>query len=128
MSLVSQGTAALPTDKNIEFYGLQQGDKVKLTDGSEMEFVRHKQKKFIAMMNGNSYDVPNSMFVKLLEKAVKDNEWYTKLKKDDPFYIVDGKNCHAYYFIGIEGDRIIGLHPVTKARVRITKSFEGGKL
>ena len=127
MGAVQITSDSLKRDK--EFYSLEQGDKILLTNGEEMEFVRHKQVKFLAMMNGGTYDVPNKMFVKLISKAVKDDNWYRKLKKGDAFYIVKGaKDCVAFHFEGIEAGKIIGIHPLTKARVRIDMTFDGGKL
>jgi hypothetical protein len=114
---------------NADFYKLKLGDKVKLTDGSVCEFVRHKQKNFVGLINGQTYNISNTMFVSLVEKGTQNTEWYKELKKGDPFYIVKGgKDCVAFRFDRMQLGKIVGKHFVTGQDVIIDTTFIGGKI
>jgi len=136
----SQSEILSLSDKYEAVYKLNKGDIILLNDGSKMEFDRMKRTKFVARMNETTYSVPVGMFVKVISKA-KVNEnvitikidtptWYKELKKDDFFYIVNGKNknCLVFQFVEILRNKIIGKHLVDGHRITIDLTFEGGKI
>lgn len=107
------------------------GDKLKLTDGSICEFVRLKDKKFIGIMDGKSYNIPVMMFDKLVEKVVQKSESkeYLTLKKGDLFYIRDNKsNALLFIFEEMRNSRIIGINPITKGNSKIDVNLYVGKV
>ena len=141
----SQSEILTLSEKREAVYKLNKGDVILLTDGSEMEFDRMKRTKFSAIMDCKTYDVPVGMFVKVLCKAkVKPNiisvnfpldipkvqNWYKELKKDDFFYIVNGKgrNCLVFKFVEMSHNKIIGKHLVDGHRITVDLTFEGGKI
>lgn len=113
---------------------LKEGDKVKLTNGEVVEFVKSKQKKFIGIMNGKRYDIPMSMLVEVVEKAdqqMKKEDSLNlvgQLKKGDWFYINKSGNAIVFKFEKVEGKRIIGINPIDNCQVRIDISFQIGIL
>ena len=111
-----------------ELSKLNQGTKVSLTNGDIAEFIRLKQKKFIGIINGKSYDIPVNMFVKVIEVA-KNNDDYVNLKKGQYFYISDSKsNALLFIFEEIQKGYIIGINPITKAKTRIDISLYKDKI
>lgn len=115
------------TQKFHELSRLSNGDKVKLGDGRTVQFVRLKQKNFVGIMDGKSYNIPVNMFDSLIEKADKDMNAYKNLKKGDPFFIDrgDGKAL-LFMFLEMRNNNIIGLNPLTKSTARISPSLFGG--
>jgi bifunctional DNA-binding transcriptional regulator/antitoxin component of YhaV-PrlF toxin-antitoxin module len=118
-----------------EFIGLNKGDKVLLTDGSEAIFVRSKQVKFIGTMEGKDFDIPKTMYVKTLEKVKVDSpkEKQDKnlakiklLKKGDWFYIERGNNAELYKFEELQNNTIIGINPIDQTRMKIHVTFQIG--
>lgn len=118
-------------------YDLEEGDTVKLTTGQIAEFIRAKQKKFVGVISGKSYDIPFSMFDSLVEKtskikaAIKQESKRNALatiKKGDLFYINKNGDAVVFRYEGIEGKRIIGINPISNARTRIDMAFEIGLL
>lgn len=120
--------------KTLEVMELNNGDKIKLTNGDEMIFNKLNRTKFVATMNGQGYTVPINMFASVIEKvdmAKKETEKkniLATLKKGDYFYINKGGNAVTYKFECIEGERIIGVNPIGNGKVRIDINFEIGKL
>jgi uncharacterized protein YjhX (UPF0386 family) len=124
--------------KEIKVMELNAGDKIKLTNGDIMIFDRLKRTKFVATMNGQSYNVPILMFdsvvekidiVKLQkEKKEEKNNILSTLKKGDYFYINKNGNAIVFKFEGLEGRKIIGINPINGGRTRIDITFEIGKL
>lgn len=111
---------------------LNTGDKIELTNGESAIFTRLKQKKFIAEMNGELYDIHVNSFSKVLsrenikDRAARSNE---ELKKGDPFYI--NKNGKALLFIyesHNEKGEIIGKNPITNGKSRIEATMYAGKV
>ena len=117
---------------------LHTGDKIKLTNGDIMEFVRLKRTKFVATMNGQSYSVPIYMYDSLVEKVdtnklneVKKEEKkniLSELKKGDWFYINKNGKAIVFKFEEVKGQKIIGINPINGGRARIDISFEIGKI
>lgn len=122
------------TEKLIEIYKLQPGDKIKLTTGQEAEFVRLKKTRFVGLILGVSYDIPITMFDRVLEKAapapespkVTGVDIAPKLKPGDWFYINNRNRAEVYIFKEIHGTKIIGLVPFDNQAVRIDMGFEMG--
>jgi hypothetical protein len=110
---------------------LKQGSKILLKSGEEATFVRLKQKKFIATINGEGWDCPLSNFVKVLEEA-KDNLGYRKLKQGELFYINNNGNAEFFKFDSIKvvrkQERIIGINPITSGKHTIDASMYAGKI
>lgn len=107
---------------------VKQGSKVSLTNGDIAEFVRLKQKKFIGIINGGSYDIPVGMFVEVVEEA-KENTEYLNLKKGEYFYITNAKNdALLFTFAGIQGEHIIGINPISKTKTKIHSSLYKGRI
>lgn len=107
---------------------LKQGSKVSLTSGEEAEFIRLKQKNFIGIINGQSYNIPVALFNKVLSIATENKE-YLNLKKGDYFYISNSKSdALLFIFETIEKERIIGINPITKGRTRIDASLYKGRI
>jgi uncharacterized protein YjhX (UPF0386 family) len=119
-------------EKLMEVNNLKQGDKVKLTNGDIAEFVRLKQKNFVGIVNGKSYNIPVNMFVSLEEKAVekKLDDGYKTLKQGELFYITDQKKGHAllFKFEGLKNDKIMGISPITGSMTRIDAGLYAGKV
>lgn len=128
-------------NKELEVMELHTGDKIKLTNGDIMEFVRLKRTNFVATMKGRDYNVPIWMYDSVVEKVDsnfidKINEAkreekkniLSELKKGDWFYINKGGNAITFKFEGIERKRIIGINPINGVRTRIDMSFEIGKI
>lgn len=114
---------------------LSEGDKIELFNGDVMEFVRLKQKNFIAIMDGKQYNVPVAMFSKLIEKAttkpvkVVNEEWKT-LKQGEFFYILEQKKSYAllFKFKSIVRGKIIGINPINDTEVKIDPALYVGKV
>lgn len=130
-----------PKEKNmkpLQVMELNKGDKIKLTNGDIMEFVELKRTKFVATMNGESYRVPVNMFDSVIEKvdinkinAEKNAEKkniLSELKKGDWFYINKNGNALAFKFEKVEGNKIIGINPISGGKSRIDMNFEIGKI
>lgn len=121
-------------DKLIEVNKLNEGDMVKLTNGDVAEFVRLKQKNFVGIMNGKSYNIPVNMFVSveskvdLKSKAKEQEQEYKSLKQNELFYINHKGNAVLFKFNEIKGGKIIGVNPSTNATTRIDTSLFGGKV
>ncbi|MEK5209165.1 hypothetical protein [Psychrobacillus sp. FSL H8-0510] len=121
-------------EKLTQLSKLNSGDKVKLHDGSIAEFVRLKQKNFIGLIEGTSYNISVESFVEVLEKIdieAKNRELqeeFMKLVKDDYFYISLKGEAILYQFDTIKNGKIIGINPVTKSLTRIAPSLFGGKI
>jgi hypothetical protein len=119
-------------DKLVEVSQLRQGDKVKLTNGETAEFIRLKQKKFLGVMDGKSYNIPVNMFVEVLEKADQkakvEKADHMTLKQNEPFYINKSGNALLFYFVKMENSRIVGINPITNATTRIDASMYAGKV
>lgn len=122
----------LQAKKWLEVNELNEGDKIKLTDGNEALFVRLKQKNFIAIINNKRYDVPVTMYDHLIQKSEvkekEDNQEYTNLRKGELFYIVKNERVIIFFFEANQNGRIIGINPVTKGRVKIDVSLYGGRV
>ena len=122
----------LQAKKWLEVNELNEGDKIKLTDGNEALFVRLKQKNFIAIINNKRYDVPVTMYDHLIQKSEvkekEDNQEYTNLRKGELFYIVKNERVIIFFFEANQNGRIIGINPVTKDRVKIDVSLYGGRV
>lgn len=107
------------------------GDKVQLTNGDVFEFVRLKRTKFIGKKDGQSYDIPVQMFVKIVENAEpkKLNDSYKSLNSGELFYII-GKNDDAliFKFKEMKDGRIIGTNVIHGGRTRIDCGLYGGKV
>ena len=103
---------------------LNRGDIIELTNGDECEFVRLKQKKFIGIMNGTTYDIPVNMFAEVIKKAESIEEKLANLKKDDLFYI-QGNSGRAYLFkfLKLKGNKIIGINPISKTKTTIDREM-----
>jgi hypothetical protein len=110
---------------------LKQGSKILLKSGEEAIFVRLKQKKFIAQINGESWDIPVGNFVKVLEEA-KDNLGYKNLKKGEIFYINNNGSAEVFKFDSIKivnkKERIIGINPIDNSVYKIDASMYAGKI
>jgi UDP:flavonoid glycosyltransferase YjiC (YdhE family) len=119
-------------DKLMEVNNLNQGDKVKLTNGDIAEFVRLKQKNFVGIINSKSYNIPVNMFASIESKAEKKetNEGYKTLKKDELFYITDQKKGHAllFKFEGLKNGKIVGISPITGGSAKIDSGLYAGKV
>lgn len=111
-----------------ELSKIKQGSKVLLTNGDVAEFIRLKQKKFIGIINGCSYDIPVSMFDKIIEEA-KENKDYLKLKQGEYFYITSAKNdALLFIFDSIDDKYIIGINPISKTKTKIDISLYKGRI
>lgn len=121
-------TTRVNEEKLMEVRELKCGDIIKLTDGSECEFVRLKRKKFIGIIDGGSYDIPVNMFVKLLKKNSEDKfEEIKKLRAGNMFYIqANNGDAILFEFQAFNGNNIIGINPINKARTKIDKSMFAG--
>ncbi len=119
-------------EKLIEVSNLKQGDKVKLTNGDTAEFIRLKQKNFVGVINGKSYNIPVNMFVSIEEKVEtkKLNESYKTLKKGDLFYITDQRKGHAilFKFDSLTNGKIVGISPITGGNTKIDIALYVGKV
>lgn len=111
----------LNSDKFAELYELNLGDKVLLTNGEEAEFVRLKQKKFIGIMRGTSYDIPVNMYVKTIERKEKKDKTkeIQNMKNGQKFMINHSGLAVIYIFDGIKNGWIIGINPITRGRAKI---------
>lgn len=124
----------LLVSKRIDVLKLNEGDKIKLTNGDEMIFIRVKKTNFIATMNGSSYNVPISMFDKVMEevdlKSKNDQKLnvLSDLKKGDWFYINKNGRAVCFKFEKIENGKIIGIEPISGSRTRIDISFDIAKI
>lgn len=108
---------------------LEHGDKVKLTDGSTAEFVRLKQKNFIGIMDGKSYDIPVTMFKEVIEIAPTRAKARPDLMPNEPFYIADNRgNAILFLFKEHRNNKIVGINPVDKASVTIPVAMYRGKV
>lgn len=117
--------------KWLECSELTQGDKIKLTNGDIAEFVRLKQKNFIGIVNGKSYNVPVTMFISVVEKANNNQkqEEYKTLKSGELFFIDDNKgNAMLFIFDSVRNNKIIGINPITKGSTRIDVKLYRGKV
>lgn len=116
-------------NKLIAVSELKTGDTVKLTNGKEAEFIKLKQKNFVGVVDGQSYNIPVNMFSELIKRvdqsAKKDD--YMTLKTGDMFYINKSGNALLFCFVGIEKGRIIGINPISKSRTRIEATMYAGK-
>ncbi|MGD6876814.1 hypothetical protein [Bacillus infantis] len=119
-------------EKLMEVSNLSQGDKVKLSNGDVAEFVRLKQKNFVGIIQGKSYNIPVNMFVSLEEKGKEKapNESYKTLKQGELFYITDQKKGHAllFKFDGLKNGKIIGISPINGGITRIDSALYAGKV
>jgi len=114
---------------------LNQGDKLQISNGEEVEFVRLKRKKFIGVIKGQTYDIPVQMFTKVLEKVdieeeqnKKDKEIAT-LQKGEYFYIKSNSGeALLFQFESVKGDKIIGKNIITGVGTRISKVMYEGKV
>lgn len=122
------------TQKLMQVRTLNEGDRVKLTNGKTADFVRLKQKKFIGLMNGIAYDIPVNMLVEVIEKVdVKGKEEtlkkeYLSLEKDELFYISRKGDALVFKFDTFRAGKIIGINPITKSVTRIEPGLYGGKV
>jgi uncharacterized protein YjhX (UPF0386 family) len=102
-----------------------------LKDGKEAIFIRLKQKKFIAKINGQAWDIGLEYFDKVLEEA-KDNLEYRNLKKGELFYISNNGNAELFKFDSIKivskKEKIMGINPITGGTHRIDASMYVGKI
>jgi hypothetical protein len=110
---------------------LKTGSKILLKSGEEAIFIRLKQRKFIANINGEGWDIPLENFVKVLEEA-KDNIEYRNLKKGELFYINNNGNAELFKFDSIKiarkQERIIGINPITNGKHTIDACMYTGKV
>lgn len=114
--------------------GLHTGDKVKLTTGEVMEFVKLNRTKFIGRLNDKEYNVPIQMFVEVLEKVdlnkIRDEKSknnanvLSQLKKGDWFYINKNNSAITFRFEKVEVNKIIGINPINGSTARIDITFE----
>jgi hypothetical protein len=118
-------TGKSENEKWMALSSLKQGSIVKLTSGETATFTRLKQSKFIGMINGGSFDIPVTMLLEIIEEA-KANDGYKKLKKNELFYIVKGKDTILFIFDCMEKGYIIGINPISKGKTRIDISLYGG--
>ena len=108
---------------------LNQGDIIELTDGDECEFVRLKQKKFIGIMNGKTYDIPVNMFVKVIKKAESIEDKLANLEEGELFYIQGNSGrAYLYKFLRLKGNKIIGINPISKTKTTIDRDMYVGKV
>lgn len=117
-------------EKWFQVHDLNQGDKVLLKSGEVAEFVRLKDKNFIGIINGLSYNCFVNNFVKVVEKAEKKDtkSVLNELKKGDYFYINKNGNAILFTYEETSGNKIIGVNPITKGKTRIDTAFEIGRL
>lgn len=121
-------------EKLMAVFELNEGDKVKLTDGSIAEFVRLKQKKFIGIINGTPYDISVNAFDEVVEKVdlkaklKKQEQEYKSLQRNELFFINHNGDAKLYRFNEVKNGRIIGMNPVTNTRAKIDPSLFGGKV
>lgn len=105
----------------MELSNLTLGSVVELTSGEKAEFIKLKRKNFEGKIDGKLYNIPISLFKKVLEvKEEGINSEYLDLNKGDLFIINDGKNnALVFKFEEIRNGRIIGTNPITDAKTRI---------
>jgi len=117
-------------DKFRELKDLKAGDKVRLTGGREMLFVRLKQTKFIATEDGVPYDVPVSMFEELVEKSAESMFDANTLTPGDFFYILTAKKeAIIFQYDGHHSaTQVTAINPVTKLTVRMSQDIIKGPL
>ena len=66
-------------DKLTAISNLTVGDKVKLTNGNTVTFIRIKKKYFITAANGESYDTPIDMFDQYIERSTGEIKRFAEL-------------------------------------------------
>lgn len=121
-------------DKLMELNNLNEGDKVKLTNGDVVTFVRLKQKNFIGTMDEKSFNIPVNMFVEVVEKVDNESKMkeqkaeYMSLKKGELFFINKGGIALLFAFEEIKNGKIIGINPISKGITRIDSGMFGGKV
>ena len=124
---------AVKMDKLMEVANLIEGDKVKLTNGDVATFVRLKQKNFVGVIDGKTYNVPVNMFVEVVEKVdifaaeTEKEEQYSTLTKGELFYITDQKKGNALLF-EMKNGKLIGISPINNTRARIAPSLFAGRV
>lgn len=107
-----------------------QGDLVELTTGEVCEFDKMKRKNFLASKDGQFYNIPVEMFVKVVKKAKPKAipQDYLTLKYNELFYIKHKDNASLYRFETIEKGRIIGINVANQRRTKIDIALYGGKV
>ena len=110
-----------------ELSKLHEGSQVELQDGKNVTFIKLNSKNFVGIMDGKTYNVPISLFKKVL-KIVEKNEDYLKLKDGEFFYISNGKEALIYQFVGMEKNQIIGMNPINLCRTKISPGMYAGRI
>ena len=138
------------TCANINLKEVAVGTRILLNNGQVAEFVEMKRTKFTGLINGKRYSIPITAIVKIVDSSYNEDDFdnivekkqpinqtsedkqklLRSLKKGEYFYINSGKrqNAELYLFECIEKNKIIGINPITKSRVRIDMSFNYYKL
>jgi len=96
--------------KDREFDSLKEGDRIQLKSGEIFIFQNHKRKNFSAISETNDrlYNIPNSLFEKIMEKAgpKQIDQGYKTLSPGELFCIKKGKDFIIYKFKEISKGRI----------------------
>jgi hypothetical protein len=117
-------------DKWMVLANLQQGAKIRLKDGRESEFIRLKQKYFVGVLDGKTYNIPIGMFDEVISNAPTRNlsNEVSKLKTGELFYISKGADIVIFQFDSIKNNYIHAKNPVTGTGVKIPISMYGGNV
>lgn len=109
---------------------LSLGDKVLCSNGETYEFIRLKKTKFLGKRSGQTFNIPVSMFVEVVEKGESTLFDVTSLKEGDLFYTLDArKNPVLYRFkYMINSNKVMAENPVTRTGVRMPAEIVEGSI
>ena len=117
-------------DKVITMMGLKRGDIVKLVTGETAEFQSLKQKNFIGIIKGSTYNIPINHFQELVAKSVKIDKTseVMTLNSGELFYIIKGDNVMVFKFDRIINNKIHCKNPITNGGVTMSLELYAGKV
>ncbi|MNB72095.1 hypothetical protein D3C81_333630 [compost metagenome] len=123
----------------MEIRGLAEGDIIEISNGEHHEVIRVKRVNIETKHNDQCFNVPLTMYRKVIKKKTKDEknkeldlkrEEYKTLKPGEPFYFVSNgvKEAVLLYFMHLEPGKIVGKSPVGDRTWRIDEAMYGGKV